>query len=102
MVGRLGGDEFVLVLSKAGADSLHASEIAAGIVQSLAEPVSLHDGREARVGASVGMVAWPGHGGSRSELEACADEALYAVKRSGRRSYAMGLPRRAGSSSASG
>ena len=94
VVGRLGGDEFVMVLPKADAGDLHASEVAAAIVQSLAEPVVLPDGREARVGASVGMACWPRHGSTRSELEACADEALYAVKWAGRRSFAMGLRRR--------
>jgi diguanylate cyclase (GGDEF)-like protein/PAS domain S-box-containing protein len=91
VVGRLGGDEFMLVLPQAGTDDLHASEVAAGIVASLAEPVVLPDGREARVGASVGMACYPHHGRTRGELEACADEALYAVKRGGRRSFAMAL-----------
>ena len=91
VVGRLGGDEFVIVLPKAGADDAHASEVAAGIVQALGEPVVLPDGREARIGASLGMACYPHHGSTRSELEACADEALYAVKQAGRRSFAMGL-----------
>ena len=90
-MGRLGGDEFVIVLPKAGADDAHASEVAAGIVQALGEPVVLPDGREARIGASLGMACYPHHGSMRSELEACADEALYAVKQAGRRSFAMGL-----------
>ncbi len=91
VVGRLGGDEFVMVLPKTGCADPHASDIAARIVQALGEPVVLPDGREARVGASVGMACYPDHGRTRSELEARADEALYAVKRGGRRSFAMAV-----------
>jgi GGDEF domain-containing protein len=60
-------------------------------VQSLPKPVRLEDGREARVGVSIGMASYPLHGHTRRQVEEAADQALYAVKRTGKLAYAMAV-----------
>jgi diguanylate cyclase (GGDEF)-like protein/PAS domain S-box-containing protein len=91
LVGRLGGDEFVVMLPHTGAGDLQGAAVAAALIESIAEPFELPDGGRACIGASIGMAAYPVHGDSRGALEASADEALYAVKRTGKRSFAMAL-----------
>lgn len=91
LVGRLGGDEFVVMLPHIGAGDLQGAAVAAALIESIAEPFELPDGGRASIGASIGMAAYPVHGDSRGALEASADEALYAVKRTGKRSFAMAL-----------
>jgi diguanylate cyclase (GGDEF)-like protein/PAS domain S-box-containing protein len=91
LVGRIGGDEFVVVLRHTGPEDTMAVQVAQALLQSLPQPVRLADGREARVGVSIGMASAPLHGHSRRQIEEAADQALYAVKRSGKQAYAMAL-----------
>lgn len=91
LVGRLGGDEFVVMLPHIGASDPQGAAVAAALIESLAEPFELPDGGRASIGASIGMAAYPVHGDNRGALEASADEALYAVKRTGKRSFAMAI-----------
>lgn len=91
LVGRLGGDEFVVMLPHTGADDLHGAAVASALIETLSKPFELPDGQQARIGASVGMAAYPVHGDSRGPIEASADDALYAVKRSGKHSFAMAI-----------
>ena len=91
VIGRVGGDEFIIGLQGVGPSDPVLGQIAEAIVHSLCEPIVLDDGRIARVGASVGMACFPLHGGSRKQVMAEADQAMYAVKHSGKNAYAMAM-----------
>ena len=78
MVARLGGDEFVLCLG--GADLAAAQRAAVAVLAGFDQPFSL-EGLRVKVGASIGIAAWPTDDGSASELLMRADVAMYAAKR---------------------
>jgi diguanylate cyclase (GGDEF)-like protein len=89
---RLGGDEFVVILN--GIENAEAARhVAAQIVDSLAQPV-IWQQHSLNVGASVGIALFPEHGDSAEALLRHADQAMYAVKRAGKASFAMYVPRR--------
>src|SRR5205823_7865869 len=67
-VGRLGGDEFALLLP--GASRGNAEEIADRVRYALTE----------RIGASIGVAAFPIDGAEAEELHRYADAELYARK----------------------
>lgn len=79
-LSRLGGDEFVLLCDELDAPA-DAERIADRVVTVLSEPFAV-DGREVRIGASVGVAALTGSGPAAALRE--ADFALYAAKASGR------------------
>ncbi|MBI5103943.1 MAG: sensor domain-containing diguanylate cyclase, partial [Solirubrobacterales bacterium] len=68
---RIGGDEFALLLPETGRGE---AEAVAGRVREALVAV------DPRVGASVGVAAWPQDGGSKEVLLAHADAELYAMK----------------------
>lgn len=76
---RLGGDEFVLVLQDIGQTGA-VQTMAQRIRASLAEPLMV-DGRQIRVGASIGMACYPQDGETPEALLAAADQMMYEVKR---------------------
>jgi diguanylate cyclase (GGDEF)-like protein len=83
LVARLGGDEF-MVLVPGRVDRSVLGEMAADIVQSIAEPFRL--GRDvANIGVSVGIAT--ALTSEREDLVARADVALYDAKESGRNTY---------------
>lgn len=89
---RLGGDEFVVILN--GIESADAARhVAAQIVESLAQPLHWKQ-HTLHVGASVGIALFPEHGDSADALLRHADQAMYAVKRSGKANFAMYVPGR--------
>ena len=76
---RLGGDEFAVMQTGVS----HADEaelMSRRIARSLCEPYSI-EGREIRVGASVGSALGADHGPDLARLLSVADEALYDVKK---------------------
>ncbi len=91
---RLGGDEFALLFDPSqeiGSQEIGSQEIgsqaiespaalAARLIRTVAEPFEGFDA--GRLGMSVGICARPAE--SLTHLLSCADEALYAAKRSGR------------------
>jgi diguanylate cyclase (GGDEF)-like protein len=87
LIGRLAGDEFV-VLYDSTASKSDASSLADRIVKLLSQPFVLDDAT-VHIGASVGIALYPEHGNSGPQLLVCADRALYAVKRSGKRAFAV-------------
>ena len=85
MVARLGGDEFaVLVCDLQG--PADASVVADRIVRTLAEPFVV-EGRQAMIGASVGIAVAPTDGTESDTLLKNADLALYRAKSEGRGAY---------------
>lgn len=84
-VARSGGDEFlVLIVDMKGTAILE--EIAGRLISSLSKPIFVR-GREAHIGASVGISCFPKDGQAARDLLKRADEALYSVKNSGRGSF---------------
>lgn len=82
VVARLGGDEFA-VLWPGVSDPVQAAALGQRLVDALADPVALADGRVATVGVSVG-IALAGTGADYDLTVARADEAVYRAKRTGR------------------
>jgi diguanylate cyclase (GGDEF)-like protein len=88
LVGRWGGEEFVVLLP--GADPAAARLVAERIRAAVRAPltgVPATGGRDAdamRITASLGVAAFPVHGGTVDELLLAADTALYRAKNNGR------------------
>lgn len=89
-VARLGGDEFAIIQTEVrhGAD---AADLAARIVQDLAEPFEI-DGRFVAIGASVGIALAPADASDPDELLRAADTALYRAKADGKGAFRLFEP----------
>jgi diguanylate cyclase (GGDEF)-like protein/PAS domain S-box-containing protein len=89
LVARLGGDEFAVWLD--GADEFSAAERAERL--RAATPPALQgvtEGHSPPITMSIGIAArWPGHGEDVDTLLNRADQAMYAVKRSGRGTWRL-------------
>jgi diguanylate cyclase (GGDEF)-like protein/PAS domain S-box-containing protein/hemerythrin-like metal-binding protein len=85
-VARTGGDEFAIVLGGLE-DPQQAKAVAEKIVQAFAQSLTLPDGGDCHVGASVGISIYPEHGSAMDHLMVAADRAMYDSKRSGKNSY---------------
>ena len=85
-VARFGGDEFAIVLGNLD-DPQQAKSVAEKIVQAFARGLSLPDGHECNVGASVGISIYPEHGSAMDSLLTAADQAMYGSKSSGKNTY---------------
>jgi diguanylate cyclase (GGDEF)-like protein len=92
-VARLGGDEFAVLLAPP-ADAEPSLRKASQLVVALGEPYALAaPGKgpvEARVGASIGVAVFPGHGQSVDELVHAADDAMYQAKKGGKNACRIG------------
>lgn len=83
LIARLGGDEFAVIVS--GSQALdRARSHAASVLEASRQPIHWNQ-RQAVVGLSVGLAAYPDHADNAEELLACADMALYDAKRGDRR-----------------
>ena len=87
-VARLGGDEFAAILTEIGSRK-EVEDIAARMVTELARPFRLRAG-DAQISCSMGIAIYPEHGENVDILTQRADEALYAVKQSGRNAFRIG------------
>ncbi|KAB2888587.1 MAG: bacteriohemerythrin [Desulfobulbaceae bacterium] len=85
-VARIGGDEFVVVLGDL-ADSVEAGRIAAKMLTVLEPAISLAEGCECRIGASIGISVFPVNGGEMNGLLEAADDAMYRSKQSGKNRF---------------
>jgi len=85
-VARFGGDEFAIVLGSLE-DPQQAKAVAEKIVQAFAQSITLADGRDCHVGASVGISIYPEHGSAMDNLMVAADRAMYESKRAGKNIY---------------
>jgi len=82
VVARLGGDEFA-ILDPALIRRSAISECAETVISAINTPATL-DGKQIRIGCSVGVALLPQHGADGDQLLGNADLALYAAKRAGR------------------
>ncbi|MES2831539.1 MAG: EAL domain-containing protein [Pseudomonadota bacterium] len=78
-VARLGGDEFAILLEMPLPE---AQAVAARILQSLEEPISLED-QTVDLGAGIGIAGYPEHGNDAESLLSRAEIAMYAAKKTG-------------------
>ncbi|MET0983468.1 MAG: EAL domain-containing protein [Telluria sp.] len=83
LLARLGGDEFMLLLQIPHPSPAIALTFAERLHHTVAAPFAV-DGKQLRVGISVGIAIPPGHGRTVSELLRHADLALYQAKSMGR------------------
>ena len=81
-VCRIGGDEFALILR--GCTPADVARIASGLCAAVRDLRFEWEGREYRIGASIGFAMIDGVLGSVAELVRAADHACYMVKREGR------------------
>jgi diguanylate cyclase (GGDEF)-like protein len=83
VVARLGGDEFVVLLEPVD-DEVSAVRVAERLVADLAEPIRLSTGREARIGASIGVAINSDVTLDPDRLLQEADHAVFRAKAGGR------------------
>lgn len=89
-LARLGGDEFAII--QAGARRPDQCErLAKRVLHDISKPYSVL-GHSISINASIGIVRAPENGEAADDLLKNADVALYSVKQSGRRGYAMFRP----------
>jgi diguanylate cyclase (GGDEF)-like protein/PAS domain S-box-containing protein len=91
IICRYGGEEFVLVLPQMTLQATidRAEEICAG-VRGLG--VAYRDRKLAPISVSIGVVAFPEHGGRITDLLQAADAALYRAKARGGDCVELGIP----------
>jgi diguanylate cyclase (GGDEF)-like protein len=87
---RLGGEEFVALLHDCDADG---AELVAEAMRMAVRDIALPVGCDLpRLTASIGIAAYPLHGGDLDQLLAAADRAMYAAKHGGRDQVATAPP----------
>ncbi len=86
-VARLGGDQFAIVIVDLSCIE-DATRVAQKILDSFESPFNLR-GREAFIGLSIGVAAFPGDADSAPLLLACAETAMRRVKASSRNAYCL-------------
>jgi len=84
-VARQGGDEFVVVIPDLALEA-DCQVVAEKILRAL-EPPCMVDGREFRIGASIGISVFPADAGDGEALLRNADVAMYRAKQLGRNNY---------------
>jgi diguanylate cyclase (GGDEF)-like protein/PAS domain S-box-containing protein len=88
-VARLGGDEFAVLLERV-ASSTEVARLAQALIETLDLPFAL-DGREVRVGASVGVAFSSAEAGAEALLSN-ADIAMYHAKAAGKKRHVTFQP----------
>ncbi len=81
-IARLGGDEFLVMLDREVTRDV-TDAIGQRIIHALQEPMWVQ-GRELRIGASIGVAVHPPLEGETDALMNRADQAMYAAKRAGK------------------
>lgn len=82
---RIGGDEFTFALNNIGSNE-NAVLMVNKIIASLSEPFDLN-GRQCRVGGSIGISIYPDDSEDIEKLIMQADEAMYLAKQNGKNTY---------------
>jgi diguanylate cyclase (GGDEF)-like protein len=80
---RYGGEEFVIILPDSPLEAIKRR--AESLLKKIAEMDLQHDGKElGKITISIGVAAYPQHGGTHDALIKSADEAAYQAKENGR------------------
>ncbi|HKR38302.1 MAG TPA: EAL domain-containing protein [Paraburkholderia sp.] len=85
-VGRLGGDEFAVLVQNPGSTPKVLARFARKVLRRTGEPFRVQ-GREYRLGASIGVGIYPEDGDDAATLLRSADIAMYGVKWHGENSF---------------
>ena len=85
-VGRIGGDEFTILLSTL-THYKDAGQVAEKILQALCRPITLPNGQQDSVGASIGISVFPEDAQDGDGLLAAADDAMYQIKHNDKNNY---------------
>ena len=85
-LARLGGDEFVVVLESIERPA-EATNVAQSLIDAMAEPFQVGDGRPLYLGASIGISLYPEDGEEALQLLRNADTVMSQAKAQGRNSY---------------
>ncbi|UCJ18805.1 diguanylate cyclase [Pseudomonas sp. MM211] len=84
LVVRLGGDEFLMILQVPLDEAAgQARQVAERAIQTLGAVIEW-EGRELRVGCSIGGALWPQDDADLEQVVELADQALYRAKQNGR------------------
>jgi Amt family ammonium transporter len=86
-VARLGGDEFAVLLENC--TPIHATTVAEKIRAAVVDFAFVWDGREYRIGTSIGQVDFSDGGRSVEDLIGIADSMCYVAKEGGRNRIAI-------------
>jgi diguanylate cyclase (GGDEF)-like protein/PAS domain S-box-containing protein len=86
-VARMGGDEFVLAYTDMVDGRTEATLLAKRILNALAKPVALPNGKTGHVGGSIGIALFPDDAKDAEDLMKAADEAMYVVKAKGKNNF---------------
>ena len=86
-LARLGGDEFVVLMVDVD-DPDDCAILAQKIIQSVGQPMTIAE-HSLHIGTSIGISVYPDDGEDGITLMKCADTAMYAAKKSGRRGYSF-------------
>ncbi|WP_373019323.1 diguanylate cyclase domain-containing protein [Thiomicrorhabdus sp.] len=87
LAARIGGDEFVIFYPRSEA-SQSTSELADAISQRLGQPFNVQ-GREIKIGSSIGIANYPEDANDRKTLMKAADTAMYQAKRAGKGQFRL-------------
>ena len=87
-VARFGGDEFAVLLTDIRQDA-SVEALGRRLLATIAQPI-LMAGQQYQIGASIGVSLYPEHGDNGKVLIERADQAMYAVKRSGKNDICFG------------
>lgn len=86
-VARLGGDEFTIILTEAK-DEEACGRAAEKIITEISRPIPIQ-GKDCRIGASIGIARYPADGDDDDGLISAADTAMYAAKLAGKNTYRL-------------
>ena len=89
IASRQSGDDFTILLPDAGQDE--AAALSRRLLEALQVPISLGEG-ELIISGSIGIAMFPGDGANVAALGACAEAAMYRVKKEGRNGYRFFAP----------
>ena len=89
-VARIGGDEFTVILANVEKEE-NVAQISKNIIYKLQQPFDIA-GKEASIGASIGIGMFPQDGSNSEELLKNADIAMYQAKNCGRGVYKFFMP----------
>ncbi|KXW56442.1 cyclic di-GMP phosphodiesterase Gmr [Ferrovum sp. PN-J185] len=85
---RLGGDEFTIILP--GNDSLiNINRVIEDILNEISKPFDLKDGHVGYISCSIGVTLFPNDAKTVDDLLKNADQAMYAVKATGRNGFSF-------------
>jgi len=87
-VARMGGDEFAIVLDEIE-QSEQAEVVAAKLIETIAEPITLPDGATVSISCSIGVSLCPTNGFNLRSLMQAADQAMYTCKGMGSGRYCV-------------